>query len=120
MFKTIWLMRRKPGMSKADFIAYYENAHRLIGEKVLAGAATRYVRRFLHAFPEQAEPVYDVLMEIWFPSAEAHQAWLAGISEDQATRDLIAADEERFFDRPSMVHYYVEEHESNLGAQPGA
>ena len=119
MFKTVWLMRRKPGMSKADFIAYYETAHRLIGEKVLAGAATRYVRRFLHAFDE-AEPVYDVLMEMWFPGAEAYQSWLAGISEDQATLDLIAADEERFFDRPSMVHYYVEEHESDLALQAGA
>jgi len=79
MFKPVWLMRRKPGMSKADFIAYYETAHRLIGEKVLAGAATRYVRRFLHAFDE-AEPVYDVLMEMWFPGAEAYQSWLAGIS----------------------------------------
>jgi hypothetical protein len=45
---VITLLKRRAGMSKADFITYYETRHRLIGEKVLRGYATRYVRRFLH------------------------------------------------------------------------
>ena len=51
MFKTITLLKRRPGTTMAEFIDYYETHHRVIGEKYLRGHATRYVRRFLHPFP---------------------------------------------------------------------
>jgi hypothetical protein len=69
MIKLVTLLKRRPGMSKADFIAYYEAHHRRIGEQVLSGYAVRYVRRYL----EPADGVdqtqdFDVSMEIWFPN----------------------------------------------------
>jgi len=50
---VITLLKRREGMSKDDFIAYYEESHRRIGEQVLSGYATRYVRRYL--FPTDGE-----------------------------------------------------------------
>jgi hypothetical protein len=37
----VTLLKRREGMNKADFIAYYETHHRKIGEKVLRSYATR-------------------------------------------------------------------------------
>ena len=48
MFKVVMPIKRKAGMSKAEFEAYYENNHRLIGEKYLRGYAHKYTRRYMH------------------------------------------------------------------------
>jgi EthD domain len=110
----ITLLKRRTGMSKPDFIAYYEEHHRRIGEKVLRGYATRYVRRYLHP----ADGTYqhedaDVVMEIDFPDMAAHDACFAAMA-DPAIMHEIVADEERLFDRSRIRTFTVEERESAL------
>lgn len=101
-------------MSKADFVAYYEAHHRRIGEKVLRGYATRYVRRFLHPVDgDDAPHDFDVVLEIDFPDEATHDACFAAMS-DPATQKEIIEDEERLFDRTLMRAYRVEEHASEL------
>jgi EthD domain len=110
----ITLLKRRAGMSKADFAAYYETHHRLIGEKVLGGYATRYVRRFLH--PSDGidfEHDADVITEIDFPDSATMDACFAAMA-DPAVRDEIAADEERLFDRSRIRTFGVEEQASEL------
>jgi len=115
VFKTIWFMKRKPGMSRQEFIEYYENNHRLIGERLMAGAATHYMRRFLHpVLAGGAEPVYDVVMELWFPDRATYENRMAQIWNDQATVAEVIEDETKFFDRESIVHYIAEEHTSAM------
>lgn len=110
----ITLLKRRPDMTKAEFITYYEAHHRLIGEKVLRGYATRYVRRFL--FPtddiDQHEDA-DVVMEIDFPDEETRDACFAAMA-DPATIADITADEERLFDRSRIRTFTVETHESDM------
>lgn len=110
----ITLLKRRPGMSKADFIAYYEAHHRLIGEKVLGGYATRYIRRFLHPTDGEDRPEdADVVMEIDFPDAATRDAWFAAMA-DETTMAEIVADEERLFDRDRIRTFTVEERTSVL------
>lgn len=111
---VITLLKRREGMSKADFIAYYETHHRRIGEKVLGGYATRYVRRYLHPADgvDQHEDA-DVVMEIDFPDAETQAACFAAMG-DAATMAEIVADEEKLFDRTRIRTFTVEEHASDL------
>ncbi len=111
---VITLLKRREGMSKADFISYYEAHHRRIGEKVLGGYATRYVRRFLHPTDgvDQHEDA-DVVMEIDFPDAETQAACFAAMG-DEATMAEIVADEEKLFDRSRIRTFTVEEHASDL------
>jgi hypothetical protein len=106
---VITLLKRREGMSKADFIAYYEASHRLIGEQVLGGYATRYVRRFLD--PMDGEDQHcdaDVVMEIDFPDAATRDACFAALG-DPATMAMIAEDEAKLFDRSRIRSFNVEE-----------
>ena len=108
----ITLLKRRTGMSKADFIAYYEDHHRKIGEKVLSGYATRYVRRFLHpADGVDAHEDADVVMEIDFPDAATRDACLAAMAEPAIAAE-IAEDEAKLFDRARIRTFKVEERAS--------
>lgn len=111
---VITLLKRRYGMTKADFIAYYEEHHRRIGERVLSGYATRYVRRFL--FPADGEDQIhdaDVVMEIDFPDAATRDACFAAMA-DPATLAMIEEDEARLFDRSRIRTFSVEERASQL------
>lgn len=110
----ITLLKRRDGMSKADFIAYYEEHHRKIGERVLGGYATRYVRRFLFPMDGADQPCdADVVMEIDFPDAATRDACFAAMA-NPAIRSEIEADEARLFDRSRIRSFTVEEHASVL------
>lgn len=111
---VVTLLKRRAGMSKADFVAYYETHHRLIGERVLGGYATRYVRRFLHPLDGTDQPAdADVVMEIDFPDAATRDACFAAMA-DTETRAMIVEDEARLFDRDRIRSFSVEESASNL------
>lgn len=110
----ITTLKRRSGMSKEDFIAYYEAHHRRIGEEVLAGYATRYVRRFL--FPlDGADHLsdFDVVMEIDFPNADVRDQCFAALSEP-ATAARICEDEEKLFDRSRTRCFMVEDYASDM------
>lgn len=111
---VLTLLKRREGMTKADFIAYYETRHRLIGEKVLSGWATRYVRKHLHPLDgTDAVHDFDVVLEIDFPDQATCDACFAAMA-DPATMAEIINDEERLFDRSRMRTYAVEVHASAL------
>lgn len=118
MFKTIGLLKRREGMSVEEFRDYYENNHRVIGEKYLKGNAERYMRRFLSPYPnpltgEEVEPEYDVVMEIWYADEAAWQATGEALTTPEAAAE-IAADEEMLFDRSRNRFFLVDEFESDL------
>lgn len=113
---VITLLKRREGMSKSDFIAYYEDHHRRFGERVLSGWATRYVRRYLMPVDGRDEHCdADVVMEIDFPDADARKACFAGLADPELAA-LIAEDEEKLFDRSRIRTFTVEEHASQLPA----
>jgi hypothetical protein len=108
------LLKRREGMSKADFIAYYEGKHRIIGDKVLGGYASRYRRRHLHPMDGQdVSHDFDVVLEIEFPDQQTCDACFAAMGDEAVMREIVE-DEERLFDRARMRSYVVEDHESVL------
>jgi hypothetical protein len=118
MLKIVTTLKKKRGMSTPAFRAYYENTHRLIGEKYLSGHASRYVRRYIEPLPDgqgrSRDPEFDVLLEIWFHSEADFLACSKRLAEPEVARE-IAADEEKLFDRSCKQTYLVEEHESLMG-----
>jgi hypothetical protein len=85
VIKIVTTLKKKAGMSTAAFRAYYEDHHRIIGEKYLQDFAVRYVRRYMNPLPneqgKQVEPDFDVLLEIWFSDDTAYQACSQRLSE---------------------------------------
>ncbi|MFK7733738.1 MAG: EthD domain-containing protein [Pseudomonadales bacterium] len=118
MIKMITTLKKKSGMSTERFRAYYENHHRLIGEKYLKGYASRYVRRYLNPVPDEfgelLAPEFDVLLEIWFADEVALQACMVKLNEPTVAEE-IAVDEEKLFDRSLKRSYTVDENESMIG-----
>ncbi|WP_395336452.1 EthD domain-containing protein [Novosphingobium sp. BL-8H] len=111
---VVTLLKRRHGMSREDFRIYYETHHRRIGERVLAGYATRYVRRYLVPLDgtDQSGDA-DVVMEIDFPDTATRDACFAALA-DPETQAMIAEDEERLFDRERIRTFSVSEAASEL------
>jgi len=118
--KLITLLHRKPGMSREAFVTRYETLHSRIGEKYLKGYASRYFRRYCRsAGPKdnaESELPADVIMEIWFPNADAFSACMAFLMTEEAQAEIVT-DEEKMFDRTRMVSFLVDEYESDLTSQ---
>lgn len=120
--KLVFMLKRRAGMSREDFLHYYETHHARLGEKYVPNAI-RYVRRFLDpmAGPSSSgDAEYDVLTELWFANqAECDKAMkLLGDPKVQA---VIKADEEKLFDRAAMRMYVITERDSPIkkaGAHP--
>ncbi|GLR68591.1 hypothetical protein GCM10010909_32720 [Acidocella aquatica] len=114
MFTRITLLKRRPGMTVEAFRDYYETHHRLIGERVLAGFAQRYLRRYVAPAGQGLElPDFDVMTEISFPDRATHDRCIAALSEPSVA-EWVMADEDRLFDRAAMRVFTVEEAESAL------
>ena len=46
MLKMVILIKKKPGMSREDFINHYETSHAVIGKRLLGQLWTKYVRNY--------------------------------------------------------------------------
>mgnify|MGYP006115675421 FL=1 len=117
MIKVISPMKRRLGMSVEDFRKYYENNHRIIGEKYLEGFAIKYIRRYTNPLLDRSgnlnNPEFDVLLEIWYPDMETFEACKKKLSEPDVIKE-IREDEEKLFDTTYMRSYIVDEYQSEI------
>lgn len=110
MIKTIALLKRRSGMSVADFRHYYETRHVSLGLKYTRPEALRYTRRYLSA-PEGADgqdPDFDVAMELWFADKAAMDRVFQRLQRADIAAE-IAADEEQLFDRARTRFLVIDE-----------
>jgi uncharacterized protein (TIGR02118 family) len=119
MYKVISLLKRKSGLTLAEFIDYYETKHARLGEKYLP-TAKLYTRRYLHPLvhavsgEETDEPEFDVVMELWFEDEDAYLAALAAMPPEAFAE--IAEDEVHFMDSSRSRMFFAEEHTSSVGS----
>jgi len=117
MIKVISPMKRRSGMSVEDFRKYYENSHRIMGEKYLEGFAIKYIRRYTNPLLDRSgnlnNPEFDVLLEIWYPDMETFEACKEKLSEPDVIKE-IREDEEKLFDTAYMRSYIVDEYQSEI------
>jgi len=115
MLKMIILIKKKKGMSRDDFIAYYEANHSPLGKRLVGHLWTRYTRNYpkqLMAYNEATEmDGYDAITEIWFKDQTAvdEMARIVNIPENNAA---ILRDEENFQEREHTRMLMVEEYEN--------
>lgn len=122
MVKVMLLLKRRPGMSLAEFIERYESVHVPLAEKHVKGLA-RYARHYLHPSAydmlgeEIDEPAYDVLTELWYENMEGVTAQQESNRNHPERMADIIADEEQLFDRSKSRMAFVEDRVSDLGAR---
>ena len=117
--KVVFCLRRRQGMSREEFQAYWLEQHApLVRRLAAATGMSRYVQShtvtsrlgisFAKARGISAEP-YDGVMEGWWDSeAQALAALAVGGAE---AGPLLLADESRFIDLENSPIFFTEEHE---------
>lgn len=116
MHKLLLFITRKPGLSPAEFRAYYEERHVPLCMTHMTGPV-RYLRRFVNHPPGQPELDFDVITEIWFEDRAALEVVIDLIRRDAMPADVIA-DEECFLDRTKSRFCTVSECETALTPEP--
>lgn len=113
MFKTIALLKRKAGLSRAEFIDYYENHHaKLVLE--LQPQLRDYRRNFIDldgAYLPAAAPAldFDVITEMWYDDRAAYEAAMA-VWDDPELAQRRIRDEANFIDLEHIRFFIVDEH----------
>lgn len=111
MLKVIALLRRKPGLSRADFIAWYETRHAPL-IRSLFPEMLDYRRNYVDRDGTFESPVaaidFDSVTEMRFADRAAYDRFLARAAEPDVAR-AIAEDEENVFDRAATRMFLVDE-----------
>jgi hypothetical protein len=104
---TIALLAARDGMSRHEFVDYYENHH---APFILSFPVRplRYSRRYLPDRSERRFPAeFDVVTQMAFADEDAYGAWLGVVL---APGSGVAEDEARFLDRSRTRSWNVEVH----------
>jgi len=105
MIKAMSLIKRKPGLSREEFIKHYEEQHVPLAMQHFP--FKKYTRNYVVSFPGTEEMNFDCVTEVWFETMEDCQA-AAEFSASEAYT-VISDDEERFMDRNKIVAFLVGE-----------
>ena len=109
MVKVIAMMKRKPGITPAEFARYWYEDHAPLGFEVLPEdiRIRGYVQNYAVRTEGDQEPEFDGVVEFCLDDMAAFQRWLSWyLSEDaKPMRD----DEQNFMDSSSVKVMVLEE-----------
>jgi len=120
MIKVIGLLRRKPGISREEFLRHWKDHHGALAMRVPEFA--RHVRKYVQVhrvsipaldaqerYAQNALPAeYDGAVEMWFDSPESMQKAFAALADPVACKEL-REDEDRFIDGKATLSVMVGE-----------
>jgi uncharacterized protein (TIGR02118 family) len=116
--KVVTLLKRKPGMSREDFVRYYEARHAVLATQLVPGMLDyrrTYITPDRPAFGTSPPALdFDVITSLVFADLASYQRAFDTLKRPEIAQQ-IAADEENLFDRSNITAYIVEEHVSELG-----
>jgi uncharacterized protein (TIGR02118 family) len=117
MIKLIFVLRRRPDLTREQFQTYWREHHAPL---VRSHAEVLGIRRYVqvHTLPDElhaalrgsraAPDAYDGVAELWFDSLEALGA--AGTDEGRAAALALLEDERRFIDHARSPLWLADEH----------
>jgi hypothetical protein len=122
MFKVVMLIKKRPDLTREQFIDYYDNTHVPFMHRVLSKGAAVHRRNFIiksdaqqqvnhRNLAEPAEDDYDVISEVMYEDRETAESVIRDF-EDEAVRLECEADEANFIMPGSIRRYIVEVHET--------
>ena len=120
MIKIIFLLKRKQGLTLAEFRNYYEENHVKLAYKLHSDLIVDYRRNYVKSAihdpsstpPGQTPPAYDIgydcITEMWVKD-EAALEEMARRMNDPKINPVIVQDESNFMERPAIVQVFVDE-----------
>ena len=90
MHKLLSVLKRKTGMSREEFLAYWKDNHSQLAMRIIPG-----LRRYAHNRPVEipgVESDVDGIAELWFDDLEAlenYWAWRQGEGGQELLRDEV-------------------------------
>jgi uncharacterized protein (TIGR02118 family) len=108
MVKLVYCIRRKPGLSREEFIRYWAEVHAPIGARI--PGLRRLVHSYALATPGDERPAdFDGMAELWFDDVPAILAARRSTEWAAAT-----ADEANFVDQARTAYFVSEERPISL------
>lgn len=104
MIKSIFGAKRRPGMSREDFAAYWTTTHAEKAKR-LPGVRRYIINLSASIGGSTRELAYDGFAEVWFDDLEALRR-----ATSSPEYQVVLADEPNLFDPPTMFRVVVEEH----------
>lgn len=126
MFKVIWLMKRKEGMTHQQFRDHFENSHAPLAKKYIGHMFTEYRRNYPDFAMFGGDPrdpaggfgpgewEYDLISE-WIMPDEAAFNEINRLFAEPEISQIFLEDENKFLDRKHMVMIKVTTAETDLG-----
>jgi hypothetical protein len=126
VLKGVVLLKRKPGLTRQEFIEHYENRHVPLVRSLLTSIGG-YTRNYLDLTPVASggavgaelpgdPPDFDVITELRFAGKAEYDAFLSALADPEVARRL-REDEEVFLDRSTMRMFSVLEYGEPAGSQ---
>ena len=84
MIKAIGLIKRKPGLSREEFVKHYEEVHAPLALKYFP-TIKRYVRNHIITPSGAEEPQFDCITEFWYDDMEGYQAVLNALGDHKTS-----------------------------------
>ena len=104
MIKSSTFLKRKPGVSREEFLRHWKEVHGPLATKVVPGLI-KYVQ--CHPTPGFESDI-DGIVELWWDSPEAFRHFLSWRQSDEA--NVLKEDEEKFVDTSQWIRFVAEEH----------
>jgi len=118
MVKIIFLLKRKPGLTPAEFRQQYEEVHAPLALSLFPNVR-RYVRNYImtNVMPADAEePDFDCITEIWLDdNVEGTHTMIDATTGRGDPSQALGHSGKVFLDATKVVRLIVEEVESELG-----
>jgi len=107
--KAIAIIKKKPGLTREEFIDHYESSHAPLIMKHSTGLFS-YIRNY--TVPMGDEPQFDSLTEMWFKDKASYDETMSFRLSDAG--NVIADDEATFIDMTNIGFYLVSEHVTSI------
>jgi len=111
MVKAMAFIKRKPGVSRDEFVRHYEEVHAPLALRCFP-MFRKYVRNYYLDSVSGQEPDFDCVTEFWVDSMEDVRA-VVDLMRSELGK-LVRDDEKKFMDRAKTVSYLFEERASVL------
>jgi uncharacterized protein (TIGR02118 family) len=127
MFKVIALIAHKPGLSRAEFVDYYESNHAPLAARIFP-QFIQYRRNYIQRdgaimAPGMPDPDFDSVTEIWYKDRASYDEMLSS-HFSAAHQQFVEEDERKFMDQTLTRFFIVDERggqtpDAELGSAAG-